>query len=270
MKKATIVTLLLTVFTYGPPVSGVNNEHRQWNDLLSRHVKWISNGTASRVDYAGFLEDRPQLKKYLSMLSAVDQNEFSSWSRDRRLAFLINAYNAFTIDLILTEYPNVKSIKDLGSVFKSPWKKEFFILLGKKRSLDAIEHEMIRKPGAYDDPRIHFAVVCAAVGCPGIRNEAFVENRLNEQLEDSLKRFLSDHSRNRLNPKTGRLEVSKIFKWYADDFKESNSGKSSISGFFAKYADLFTRDVKWQEKIKNISVKIQFINYDWRLNDIGI
>lgn len=230
--KSLILIFLLLVFVFDHSHAAVfDHQHTVWNLLLSKHVKWISEGTATRVDYAGFKKDNRRLKNYLSDLSSVELKEFNSFSRDQRLAFLINAYNAFTVDLILTKYPEVESIKDLGTFLKSPWKREFFTLFGETRYLDDIEHGMIRKPGAYDEPRIHFTVVCAAIGCPGLRNEAFTAGNLNSQLEDSLRRFLSDKSRNRYNSKTGIIEVSKIFKWYQDDFEKGKY--SSLKKWFA-------------------------------------
>jgi len=229
-----------------------------------------SNGDiifASQVDYGGFKTDQMPFKAYLNDLSSVTKNEFDSWSRNRRLAFLINAYNAYTIELILTRYPGLSSIKDLGSFLSSPWKKKFFTLFGKETSLDGIEHDMIRARGEYDEPRIHFSVVCASIGCPGIRNSAYTEVNLEAYLEDSMKRFLSDPTRNRYNPQSGKLEVSMIFKWYGKDFSTGGDGYQSLKGLFGKYAHLLTNAVEAQEKIRKKSVEISFLDYDWNLNN---
>ena len=103
-------------------------------------------------------------------------------------------------------------------MFGSPWKEKFFTLLGREAHLDQIEHEMLRKPGVYDEPRVHYAVNCASIGCPMLREEAFVAARLEAQLEEQARRFLSDRTRNRFNPATGKLEVSEIFKWFKEDW----------------------------------------------------
>jgi len=192
--------------------------------------------------------------------------EFERWNKDQQLAFLINAYNAFTIDLILTEYPQVESIKDLGSFLQSPWKKRFFTLLGQERHLDELEHEMIRAKGVYDEPRIHVAVVCASIGCPALRDEAYVADRLDAQLEDSFKRFLSDRSRNRYNPQAGKLEVSKIFSWYKEDFDDGRF--SSLNDMFARYANLLADAPANRQHIQQGNVPIDYLDYDWALNDV--
>ena len=258
---------LLIIFSFPVQIGAFDHTHSRWNGLLAKHVRWISGGTASQVDYTGFKADNSLLEAYLNDLSAVFQTEFDAWGKDRQLAFLINAYNAFTIQLILTEYPEVDSIKDLGSFFTNPWKKKFFTLLDEKRHLDWVEHEKIRKPGIYDDPRIHSAVNCASIGCPALRNEAFVADELDSQLEDNMRRFLTDKSRNRYNPKTGNLEVSKVFDWYREDFQKGYLGINSLKEFFAGYADLLSNTSEGRERVRKGQAKIIFLRYDWNLND---
>ncbi len=114
-----------------------------------------------------------RLTAYLQSLSAVTPAQYAGWSKPQQYAFLANAYNAFTIEKILTRYPNLKSIRDFGTVIGNPWKDRFFTLLGKPQHLDGIEHETMRAPGAFDDPRVHVAVNCASVGCPMLSNRAF-------------------------------------------------------------------------------------------------
>ncbi|MGB0867666.1 MAG: DUF547 domain-containing protein, partial [Granulosicoccaceae bacterium] len=199
-----------------------------------------------------------QLDAYTDKLSAVSAKSFDGWSRDEQLAFLINAYNAFTVELVLSEYPKIDSIKDIGGWFGSPWKQEFFTLLGEKRHLDAVEHDMIRGSGRYDEPRIHVAVVCASIGCPALRPEAFVAEQLEAQLEDSMRRFLADSSRNAYQD--GRLTVSKIFDWYGEDFP-------SLQSLFAAHAEQLAKDSVARQHIRNGDYKLAFGDYDWALND---
>ena len=163
--------------------------------------------------------------------------EFDAWTKPQQQAFLINAYNAFTVELILTRYPDLKSIRDFGSVFGNPWKDKFFTLFGQPSYLDFIEHETLRKEGVYDDPRVHVAVVCASIGCPMLRNEAFTADNLEAQLDDAMRRFLSDRTRNRYNPQSKKLEISKIFDWYGKDFEKGHKGFSSVKATLARYAD---------------------------------
>lgn len=258
--------LILATFSLNSAAAAFDHQHSAWDKLLKQHVIWTDNGTASQVKYTGFQQDAQALQAYLTTLSNVEQAEFDRWSKAQQLAFLINAYNAFTIQLILTQYP-VKSIKDLGSLVQSPWKKRFFTLLGQERHLDDIEHGMIRKKGVYAEPRIHVALVCASIGCPALRSEAFTAQRLEAQLEDSLRRFLADKSRNRYNPDTGSLEVSKIFDWYKEDFTSGYRGFDSLAGVFAKYAELLADTPEGQQRIRAGNPRITYLDYDWKLND---
>jgi Protein of unknown function, DUF547 len=184
------------------------------------------------------------------------------------LAFLINAYNAYTVELVLSAYPKLKSIRDLGGLFGSPWKKQFFKLFGQPAHLDHIEHDLIRAPGRYAEPRIHFAVVCASIGCPDLREEAFVAGKLDAQLEDAMRRFLSDRSRNRYNATKDRLEVSKIFDWYSRDFERGDKGFTSVSQALGRYAGQLADDPRARERIRSGQVKVDFLDYDWSLNDV--
>ena len=257
-----MVLVLAAAFT---PAWAFDHTHRSWGRLLERHVVWNAEGTESHVDYAGFQADKRMLESYLDSLSAVTGEEFSGWGRKQRLAFLINAYNAFTVELVLTRYPNLQSIKDLGSFFSSPWKKRFFVLLDAERSLDEVEHGIIRRPGAFDEPRIHFAVNCASIGCPALRHEPFIADRLDSQLEDSVRRFLSDRSRNRYNVDANALEVSAIFKWYGADFEPAFG---SVRGFLARYARLLADTEPGRNRIRSQQAKLRFLNYDWTLNSL--
>jgi hypothetical protein len=240
-----------------------DHSHARLDALLSQHVVWISNGGASQIDYSAIKRDPSALKSYLAEVATVTQEQYRAFSKTEKLAFLINAYNAYTIDFVLTGYPNIKSIRDLGSLFSSPWKKRLFPLLGEQRSLDEIEHDMIRKPGDFDDPRIHMAVNCASVGCPALRNEAYVAQRLDAQLDDAVHRFLGDHSRNRADEKG--LWVSKIFDWYATDF-EKQSG--SVAGWLAPHAVQLSDDAKIQAAVKAGTLRVRYLDYDWTLNDL--
>ena len=162
-----------------PAQAAFDHSHAAWSPLLSKHVVPITGGNASQFQDTGLRVDRPALKACLDGLSAVPRPEFEAWSRPRRLAFLINAYNAHTVELILTRYPNLKSIKDLGSLVQNPWRKKFFQLPGQLTSLDGIKQDMPRQRGVYDDPRIHCAVNCASIGCPMLREEAYVADRID-------------------------------------------------------------------------------------------
>lgn len=211
-------------------------------------------------------QEQDKLQQYLKQLSAVSRTEFEALSRDQQLAFLINAYNAFTIELILTEWPDIDSIRDIGSFWRSPWKREFISLLGEEVSLDQIEHEWIRGWDRYQEPRIHFAVNCASIGCPALRAEAYTGEKLNAQLEQQTALFLSDRSRNRLeNPET--LLLSAIFDWYRDDFEDGNMGYQRLEAFLLNYADALNLSETAVQRLTAGEMEIDFLDYDWRLND---
>jgi len=263
-----IILVLVLLLAFSSQGWTFDHQHSSWDRLLKQHVSWDAKGVASRVDYAAIQKQPAEFNAYLKRLSAVAEAEYQGWSKPQQLAFLINAYNAFTIKLILTAYPDLVSIKDLGSFFSSPWKKEFFVLLGKQRSLDELEHGLIRQPGVFNEPRIHVALVCASVGCPALRNEAFVADRLDEQLEDSLRRFLADRSRNRYNQRTDKLEVSKIFDWYGKDFIGFR-GHPTLASFLGDYAELLADGKTAQARIKAGEAPLEFLDYDWGLNDRG-
>jgi hypothetical protein len=244
-----------------------DHAHAGWTALLRKHVRVQRGGQATQVAYAGFAAERAALKAYLDSLSAVTPAAFAAWPKAERAAFLMNAYNAFTVELILTRYPDLKSIKDLGSLLSSPWKPKWIPLLGTKVSLDDIEHAMLRKRGDYDDPRVHFAVNCASIGCPALREEAFVAARLDAQLDEQTLRFMSDRTRNRFNAQRGRLELSKIFDWYGEDFRLGHRGIASLPAFAARYAEQLADAAADRERIRGAGVDIGFTDYDWALND---
>jgi len=270
------ISLILIIFSglffpvFSPELMALDHQHGDFNALLKKNIIWINNGTASRVDYHNFQKDIKLLNIYTGSLSSVTRREFEQWTRSKQLSFLINTYNAFTIELILSKYPDLKSIKELGSIFKSPWKKRFFILFGEKHSLDEVEHEIIRKEGVYDEPLIHFAVVCAAIGCPGLRNEAYTHDKLESQLLDGAKRFLSDRSRNRFNSETGTLELSKIFRWYKGDFASGKGKYSSLKGFLGQFASQLSARSEEQTRIRTGKFDVDYLDYDWALNDINM
>ncbi|MFT5636566.1 MAG: hypothetical protein ACI89T_002035 [Cognaticolwellia sp.] len=240
--------------------------HQPWQALLSQHVTPINNGHSSQVDYAGMKKDQVKLSAYLSTLGDIDKQTFEQWPTAKQLSFLINAYNAWTVELILTAYPDIKSIKDLGSFFSSPWSKKFIPLLGETRSLDNIEHELIRGDNKYGDPRIHFAVNCASIGCPALREEAYSADKLEQQLSEQTIRFLTDKSRNRFTEDA--MELSAIFKWYGDDFTQGFRGSNSLSAFVLLYYEALNLTATQQALLKSEDIDTNFLNYDWALNAV--
>ena len=272
---AIFLIAVLAIFTPTSAVFAQSFDHNYatYDAQLKKHVKWLPDGKQSRVNYKGLAAERAEFVKTLDTLSAVTPAQFATFSKEQQMAFLINAYNAFTIELILSKYPDVKSIKDLGSTFSSPWKKSFFKLLGEERNLDWIEHDKLRPTGknivngGYQDPRIHVAIVCASIGCPALPPEAFTAAKLDAQLESGMVKFVGDKTRNRYAD--GKLQVSSIFKWFKDDFEKGYKGFGKVEDVFAKYADTLSNDSAIQGQIRAKTVSISYLDYDWSLNDAG-
>lgn len=245
---------------------GFDHGHAAWTALLRKHVVLLGGGQASQLRYAGMAADHAALKAYLAQLSAVPAAAFEAFGKPQQMAFLINAYNAFTVELILSQYPKLESIRDLGGFLSKPWSIRNVPLLGRTMTLDEIEHDTLRARGRYDDPRIHFAVNCASVGCPMLREEAYVADRLEAQLEEQAARFMADRSRNRYAG--GKLEVSRIFDWYGKDFALGHKGIASLPAFMARHADRLADAPADRERIRSQTVPLSFLDYDWKLNDV--
>lgn len=222
--------------------------HEIWNGLLKKHVSSKGN-----VNYKGFITDSSLLVKYLNLLSATVPDE-KTWSANEQKAYWINAYNAFTVKLIIKSYP-VKSIKDVGAKMQipfvnTPWDIKF-IKIGKDvYDLNNLEHSKLRKK--FGDARVHFGLVCASKSCPILPNEAYTAEKLEAQLETQAKVFLSDKTRNDVSADSPKL--SKIFDWYSMDFKSKGV---SLIDFINKYAPV---------KI-NANAKVSYLTYSWNLNE---
>ncbi len=210
--------------------------HSIWKDLLKNNVS--ENG---HVNYKGFKVEAQKLRAYIDSLS--DNMPTSEWPKNDKLAYWINTYNALTVDLILRNYPT-KSIKDI----KDPWDQRLWKFGDKWYNLNDIEHKILRK---MNEPRIHFAIVCASVSCPKLQNEAFTASNLEEQLTNATKEFLADASKNELTE--NNIKLSKIFKWFKKDFEQNRS----LIDFFNQYSEV---------SISN-GAKKNYKDYNWDLND---
>jgi hypothetical protein len=211
-------------------------DHAIFNDLLKKHVSSDGN-----VNYNGFKSDFKTLQSYIDLLKTYQP--IDRWTKEDKFAYWINAYNALTIDLILRNYPT-KSIKDI----KDPWDQRLWELGEKSYNLNDIEHEILRK---MNEPRIHFAIVCASVSCPKLQNEAFTALNLEEQLTNATKEFLKDTSKNELSE--NNIKLSKIFKWFKKDFEQNGS----LIDFFNQYSEV---------SVSN-GAKKSYKDYNWDLND---
>ena len=224
--------------------------HRLYGEVL---VRFVQGGL---VDYASLKADRGKLDLYLDQLAAVPKDRFKTWSPQERLAFLINLYNASTLRLIIDHYP-VKSIKGIGSFFKGPWDQEVVRVFGDTITLNTLEHKIIRPE--YREPRAHFALVCAAMGCPPLRGEPYAAAELQGQLDDQGRLFLSATHKNRVDAAGRTVYLSPIFKWYAEDFqKKSGSVLSFVEPYFPEGA---------AKGLPAGGYSVKYTEYDWSLNE---
>ncbi|MEO9476897.1 MAG: DUF547 domain-containing protein [Cyclobacteriaceae bacterium] len=220
--------------------------HSLFDKLLKKHVDDVG-----LVDYKGFLADRDKLRQYLDLLSNNAPNN-EQWTDHDQIAYWINAYNAYTIELILEYYP-LESIKDIGSSIQvpfvnTPWDIKFFKIGGEKYDLNNIEHDILRKK--WEEPRIHFAVNCASLSCPQLRAEAYTGAKLDEQLDDQARRFINDDFRNNISE--DQASLSKIFKWFSGDFEKV----MDVEKFINQYTDIKITD----------KTDVEYKEYDWSLN----
>ena len=227
-------------------------DHSLFDGLLRRHV------VGGLVDYAAFAR-APELARYLALLDAARPEALP---RDEQLAYWINLYNAATIHLINKHGEN-ESIRNINKSFgvlklSGPWSERFVRAGGSVYTLDEVEHEIIRK--RFGEPRIHFALVCAAVGCPPLRSEAYTGARLNEQLDDQARAFLlRSPEKNRVDLSRRTLYVSKIFGYYKEDF---GGDHRAIGRYIARFHP--------EGPEKNLLLSGEFMleetEYDWTLN----
>jgi hypothetical protein len=212
------------------------HDHQIWDQILKKYVS-----ETGRVDYAGIKKDRSTLDKYLEQLRGNPVQEY--WTKPQQLAYWINAYNAFTVDLIIRNYP-LKTIIDLDK----PWDQEFIQLGDKSYSLNEIEHEIVRP--AFKDARVHFVFVCAAVSCPKLLNTAYLPQKLDQQLDAQTRFFLNTSGKNQLS--TNLVKISKLFDWYGEDF----TSQGTLIEFLNKYS---------KQEI-SAGAKVEFLEYDWTIN----
>ena len=223
-------------------------KHDAWTKLVKAHVN-----NEGLVDYKGFIKDKAELQIYLDNLTANPPG--SNWSREDKIAYWLNAYNAFTIKLIVDHYP-LKSIKDLGPkkqiiFINTPWDKKFFKIGNKTMTLNRIEHRILRK--IYKEPRIHFALNCASLSCPKLRREAYEGSRLDAQLTDQAKDFMRDPKRN--EPNAAKPKLSAIFNFYGMDMKKW-TGKTLVQ-YINQYSPVQIKE----------NAEIEYLDYDWNLNE---
>jgi len=241
-----ILTLVVGMLLPGPVMQAAQPvvDHRLYAELLAQHVR------DGLVDYRGLKQQEAHLDRYLDYLAGIAPDGLSD---KERFAFYANAYNAWTLKLILDHYPGIESIKDTGSFWQSPWKKKIARIDGDLLTLDEIEHDILRPQ--FRDPRVHFAINCAAKSCPPLYNIPFSGRDIDRQLDHITRSFINDPARYRVEGDT--LYVSRIFKWFGEDFDEDPIG------FFQKYAEGALLSLL---KERSGNMRVKYLDYDWSLN----
>ncbi len=246
--RISIIFLLVGIWACSPPKPVGNNtepvDYRIYTALLQKHVN-----EEGMVDYSGLLEERSKLDKFLTQLAHHPPAD--DWTENEKIAYWINAYNAFTLQLIIDHYP-IDGIKEIGPILQIPYLNSVFDIRfininGVDLDLNFIEHQVLRKE--FDEPRIHFAVNCASVSCPPLRREAYKADKLDNQLKDQAVRYITG-PHNEISEE--RMSLSKIFKWFNSDFTTNGS----LVDFIKPYTP-----VAIDEK-----TKIFFKDYNWGLN----
>lgn len=220
--------------------------HKPFDALLQKYV------IGKRFNYGGIANDEADKQRLFTYIDSLKAQTPSNWRQNDALAFWINLYNAATLALVLKNYP-VKSIKDIGGLLSSPWNRDVVSVEGKTFTLNQIENDIIRKK--FNDARIHFAVNCAAIGCPPIANHAYTNEKLDAQLDAATRRVLNDD--NWVEIKSDRLLITKIFDWYEADFEKM---AGSVRKFIAKYRE------KNRAAILDDHRRIEYKEYNWDLN----
>lgn len=234
MKKIIFSSLIL-LFTFS-----LSAQSGLWNEMLFKHVS--ANGW---VNYKGMQKEEAKLDKYLAYLNSTN---IKGWSDTKRKAFWMNAYNAYTVKMILDYYP-LKSIMDIKVKEKGAWDIPYAKVGGKLYTLNAIEHEILRPK--FKDPRIHAGINCASYSCPPILNKAFTEANVNSLLELAMKNFVNDPIRNKISK--DKIEISQLFDWFTSDFTDGDS----VIDYLNKYS---------KTKISK-SAKVTYLKYVWTLNE---
>jgi hypothetical protein len=252
MKKTEIliISLILSLMSVVPIAAF---DFSDWDALIKKHVspKKIDGVMINAVNYKNLKNDG-NFKKLISRLNLARENSLKT--HEEKLVFWINTYNILSAKMVVDRFP-ITSIKDAGSFFSPVWKKPAGLVGGKERTLNEIEHEILRK---MNEPRIHVAIVCASVSCPDLRLEAFTADKLNEQLDDQMKRFLQSSEKGmRMDKKKKRVYLSLIFKWFKDDFESMGGVLKVISNYVSPEA---------AKELMSPGIDVYYLDYNWGIN----
>ncbi len=216
------------------------------------------------VDYEGLQANREQLDRFNQSLSMVTPDLYNIWSDREKIAFWFNAYNSLTLQSIIDQQPLTKSIRDISGV----WNRRKFEVAGKSKTLDNIEHDTLRKD--FNEPRLHVALVCAAMSCPPLRNEPYLPEQLDAQLDDQVRKFIVSPHGFKIDRQQGRVYLSSIFKWYGQDWLQNYSVDNKFAGNKKQKAVInFLSQYLTPEAIQYLArgkYQVKYLDYDWSLN----
>ncbi len=252
--KMRFVLITILVIFMSASALAQTYDFADWDSLLKKYVApgTIDGVRLNTVNYSKLKTD-PAFSRLVNGLKTFSPARLKT--HEEKLAFWINVYNVFAVKMVTDNYP-VESIKDVGSLFKSVWKRNAGNIGGKEYTLHQIEHEILRKMG---EPRIHAAIVCASVSCPDLATEVFKADRLSEQLDDQMRGFLANPGKGmRVDAGGKKIFLSKIFDWFEDDF-ESRGG---VLKFIRPY--VLEKD---RQAVGKSDLRISYMDYNWRVNE---
>ncbi len=230
--------------------STVAVDHAAWDAFLDRYI--VQEGGTGLVAYADVTDaDHASLKAYLGALQAVDP---TTLNRDEAFAYWVNLYNAGTVDIILDHYPVRSIMLILSGIQPGPWKRSVFVIHGRDLTLDQVEHEILRE--FWNDPRVHYALNCASIGCPDLASDPYTGENLDAMLNSAARGYINSYRGVRVED--GKLFASSIFKWFQEDF---GATEEEVIAHFLQYAE-----PGLAEQLKGFT-SIDRDGYDWRLNE---
>ena len=269
------------IFSLETNSSGAENSgkfdqsHSIYDSLLKKYVH------NARVDYKDFISSSEEFNTYLKQLGSVSEKNYASWTREQKLAFWINAYNAFTIKAVIEHYPIERNISLASIIYpkhsigqiNGVWDKLRFQAVGKMVTLNEIEHEILRKE--FKETRIHFAIVCASLGCPDLRSEAYKADAIDNQLENAGGVFVNNPEKGvKINAADKTVKLSKIFNWFGGDFIEKYESTEPFKDRSPKeraVLNFVRKHLKSEEERKFLegnNFEISYLDYDWSLNEL--
>ncbi|KAA3631822.1 MAG: DUF547 domain-containing protein [Calditrichaeota bacterium] len=251
--------IILFISCSSKEIVAFDHSYKHYAQLLQETVK------DGLVDYKNIKASLPSYDSTYADFSSLDKGQYKSFTREQKIAYMINAYNFYTIKAIVDHYP-VKSIKNIKGV----WDDLEFPVAGEKMTLDNIEHDILRKE--FKEERVHVAVVCASISCPELWDKPFLPDSLDAHLNLRAEAFARDSLRNSINFEKKEMKLSKILDWYSSDFKGKydsddvfpylSGEKRSVANFIYQHLDDTTR-----QKFKGKKMKVGHLGYDWNLNE---